>query len=87
MRLKLPDVISLNTKGNIMNLYKAYIGAMKGLTDPYSQQQGHIRDIQKAIAGELALMRRRHVQGQIDGHIVSDNDMMRLKDKGERRLR
>lgn len=70
-----------------MNLYKSYVGAMKGLTDPYSQQQGHIRDIQKAIAGELAFMRRRHVQGQIDGHIVSDADIMRLKDRGEKRLK
>lgn len=68
-----------------MNLYKAYVGAVSGLSPYYPQ--GHVRDIQYAIATELAAMRMRYVTRQVDGHMVSNADLRRLKDRGEKRIK
>lgn len=67
-----------------MNITLAYQGALLGLEPRL--HSGHIRDLQYAIATELAMLRRAqyHVQ---DSSIVSDHDLARLKDRGEIRLK
>jgi len=67
-----------------MNITKCYNGALAGLR-PFCYD-GRTRKIQVDICSQLATMRRRGA-GIVDGGVVTDGDMMRLKERGEVRLK
>lgn len=68
-----------------MNLYTAYLGAFEGLK-PF-KYDGRTRKVQVDICTQLAMLRRQHITRQVDGHLVTDAELARLKDCGEKRLK
>ena len=67
----------------MMNITRCYNGALSGL-QPFCYD-GRTREIQVDICTQLAMLRRR---GDVrDSSVVTTEDLMRLKDRNETRLK